>query len=269
MLFFKLNAKNSLMKTKHFISFNKKIKKEKRKFPKNYIGHTSNTFGDKQLKLYKNRLESVRLTWCQQVFEIIKRLNYLNPKINDLGCNYFQFYKEIKINNYKCDYFGYDIDKKFINLGLTKFPELKKKYKLANIENTNLRISDISIIADTLEHTEKPEKIIKNIISSTKKMIILRTFLSSEEKVQIVNNKKDMNVPYLINCFSFNMIIEYFIKNNFYPQIYPDLATNLSKTNKVFPNVQRRFFIIVFTKKNYLLKNFKTKVYKKLFSNKN
>ena len=94
----------------------------------------------------------------------IKYLKILNPKINDLGCNYFQFYKEIKINNYKCDYFGYDIDKKFINLGLTKFPELKKKYKLANIENTNLRMSDISIIADTLEHTEKPEKILKNII---------------------------------------------------------------------------------------------------------
>ncbi len=254
------------MKTKHFISFNKKIKKEKRKFPKNYIGHTSNTFGDKQLKLYKKRLENVRLTWCQQVLEIIKNLNYSNPKINDLGCNYFQFYKEIKISKYRCDYFGYDLDQKFVNLGLAKFPELKKKHKIANIENTSLRKSDISIISDTLEITEKPEKIIKNIILSTKKIVILRTFLSSEEKVQIVNNKKVMNVPYLINCFSFNMIIEYFIKNDFFPQIYPDLATNLSQVNEIFPNVKRRFFIVVFTKKNTLLKNFKTKTYKKLFS---
>tara|TARA_B110000027_G_scaffold70740_1_gene75582 strand:- start:10 stop:777 length:768 start_codon:yes stop_codon:yes gene_type:complete len=255
------------MKTKCFNNFNQKIKKEKKNFPKKYMGHTSNTFGIKQLELYKERLENVRLTWCQQVFEIVKKLNYSNPKINDLGCNYFQFYKEIKINKYLCNYFGYDIDKKFINLGLTKFPELKKKYKLANIENTNLRKSDISIIADTLEHTEKPEKILKNIISSTKKIIILRTFLSSEEKVQMVKNKKILNAPYLINCFSFNMINEYFIKNDFFPQVYPDLATNFSKINNVFPDVQRRFFIVVFTKKNYLLKNFKTKVYKKLFSN--
>ena len=159
------------------------------------------------------------------------------------------------------------MDKKFINLGLTMFPELKRKYKLANIENTNLRKSDISIIADTLEHTEQPERILKNIISSTKKIIILRTFLSSEEKVQIVKNKKILNAPYLINCFSFNMINEYFIKNDFFPQVYPDLATNFSKINNVFPDVQRRFFIVVFTKKNYLFKNFKTKVYKKLFSN--
>ena len=256
------------MKIKSFFSLNKKIKKEKKKFPGEYIGHTSKTFGDKQFKLYKKRLEKVRLTWCQQVFEIIKKLNYSNPKINDLGCNYFQFYKEIKINKYLCDYFGYDIDKNFINLGLTKFPELKKKYKIANIENTNLRRSDISIIADTLEHTEKPEKIIKNIISSTKKIIILRTFLSSEEEVLIVKNKKNLKVPYFINCFSFNMIIEYFIKNDFFPQVYPDLATNFSQINNVFPNVKRRFFIVVFTKKKFLLKNFRTKTYKRLFTNK-
>ena len=73
------------MKIKSFFSLNKKIKKEKKKFPGEYIGHTSKTFGDKQFKLYKKRLEKVRLTWCQQVFEIIKKLNYSNPKINDLG----------------------------------------------------------------------------------------------------------------------------------------------------------------------------------------
>ena len=252
----------------NFILFNQKVKNIKKKIDKKYLGHTSKTFGNKQLVFYKKRLENIRLTWCQQVFEIIKKLNYSNPKINDLGCNYFQFYKEIKINKYDCDYFGYDIDKNFVNLGLSKFPELKKKYKIANIENTNLRKSDISIISDTLEVTEKPEKILKNIISNTKKVIILRTFLSSKEKVEVVKSKKILDVPYFINCFSYNMIVEYFIKNNFFPQIYPDLATNLSQINEVFPNVRRRFFIIVFIKQNYLLKNFKTKIHKKLFSNK-
>ena len=254
------------MNSNSFISFNKKLKNKKKKFPKEYIGLTSKTFGNKQLDFYKKRLENIRLTWCQQVFEIIKKLNYSNPKINDLGCNYFQFYKEIKINGYLCNYFGYDIDKNFINLGLLKFPELKKKYKIANIENTTLRKSDISIISDTLELTENPEKIIKNIILSTKKIIILRTFLSSKETVKVVKNKI-LDVPYFINSFSFNMIIEYFIKNNFFPQIYPDLATNSSQINEIFPNVKRKFYIVVFTKKNYLLKEFKTKIYKKLFSN--
>ena len=254
------------MNSNSFISFNKKLKNKKKKFPKEYIGLTSKTFGNKQLNFYKRRLENIRLTWCQQVFEIIKKLNYSNPKINDLGCNYFQFYKEIKINGYLCNYFGYDIDKNFVNLGLLKFPELKKKYKVANIENTSLRKSDISVISDTLELTENPEKIIKNIILSTKKIIILRTFLSSKERVKVVKNKI-LDVPYFINSFSFNMIIEYFIKNDFFPQIYPDLATNSSQINEIFPNVKRKFYIVVFTKKNYLLKEFKTKIYKKLFSN--
>ena len=113
----------------NFTSFNKKIKNKKKNIYKTYLGHTSNTFGHKQLDFYKKRLETVRLTWCQQVLEIIKKFNFSNPKINDLGCNYFQFYKEIKINKFSCDYFGYDIDKKFVNLGLTKFPELKKNIK--------------------------------------------------------------------------------------------------------------------------------------------
>ena len=250
----------------NFLTFNKKIKIKKKKINRNYIGHTSKTFGNKQIEFYKTRLEKVRLTWCQQVLEIIKQLNLLKPKINDLGCNYFQFYKEIKLNNYQCNYFGYDIDINFVNLGLTKFPELKKKHKIANIENTKLRKTDISIISDTLEVTEKPEKIIKNIILSTKKVVILRTFLSTEEKVQIVKNNKFLNVPYFLNCFSYNMIIDYFIKNNFFPQIYPDLATNLSQVNEIFPNLRRTFYVVVFSKKDFLLKDFKTKTYKKLFS---
>ena len=107
----------------NFSIFNKKVKKLKKKLKKNYFGHTSKTFGDIQVDFYKKRLENVRLTWCQQILEIIKKLKYSNPKINDLGCNYFQFYKEIKINKYVCDYFGYDIDKKFDYNIYNKLPE--------------------------------------------------------------------------------------------------------------------------------------------------
>lgn len=251
----------------NFTSFNKKILNKKKKIKKNYLGHTSKTFGIKQLSFYKYRLQNIRLTWCQQVLEIIEKLNFLNPKINDLGCNYFQLFKEIKYKKFRCDYYGYDIDQNFVNLGLDKYPELKKKHKIINIENAALRNTDISIISDTLEVTEKPEKILKNIVSSTKKVIILRTFLANEERIQLANSKI-LEVPYFINCFSYNMIIEFFIKNNFYPQIYPDLATNSSQLNEIFPGIKRRFFIIVLIKKNFLLKNFKTKIHNKLYVNK-
>ena len=87
--------------------------------------YTSETVGRRILNLYKHRLNNVRLTWCQQVLNILK--NFSIGTINDLGCNYFQLYKEIKIRNLKYNYFGYDIDENFVNLGLKKFPELKKK----------------------------------------------------------------------------------------------------------------------------------------------
>ena len=49
------------------------------------------------------------------------------------------------------------------------FPELKK-HKIANIANINLRKSDISILSDTLELTENPEKIIKIQFQAQKKL---------------------------------------------------------------------------------------------------
>ena len=35
------------MKIKSFLSLNNKIKKEKKKLPREYLGHTSKTFGEK------------------------------------------------------------------------------------------------------------------------------------------------------------------------------------------------------------------------------
>ena len=52
--------------------------------------YTSLSYGKRTTNLYRKRLKSVRLTWCQQVLNILK--NYSIKSINDLGCNYFQLY---------------------------------------------------------------------------------------------------------------------------------------------------------------------------------
>ena len=51
--------------------------------------------GANQLKVYKYRIDNVNLTWVKQVIEILKIFKI--KKINDIGCNYFQFYKGLKI----------------------------------------------------------------------------------------------------------------------------------------------------------------------------
>ena len=87
-----------------------------------------------QIAVYEKRLNTVNLTWCNQVIDFIQ--NYKINSINDIGCNYFQFYKEIKRQNIEnCyDYFGYDIDEHFIKLGLKYFPELDDRFQVSNVE---------------------------------------------------------------------------------------------------------------------------------------
>ena len=79
--------------------------KPKKKF---LYTHNSEKFSRKQFVLYKKRLKSVNLTWCNQVLDFITAKNIKSMK--DIGCNYFQFYKELKLRKLKLKYFGSAIE---------------------------------------------------------------------------------------------------------------------------------------------------------------
>ena len=97
--------------------------------------HTAKTHGLADILLYKKRLEKTRLTWPQQILDLVEPYNI--KKVNDLGCNYFQLYKEMKIRKLRYDYFGYDLEPQFVDIGLKTFVNLKKKHKICNIETFN------------------------------------------------------------------------------------------------------------------------------------
>ncbi len=206
--------------------------------------HTSLTRGKRELSLYKFRLNKVRLEWCKQVLEIIKKFKI--KSLNDLGCNYFQLYKEIKIQNLKYNYFGYDIDKKFVEIGLKKFPELKRKYKICNIERQNLRKVDCTVASAVLEHVDKPNKFLEKILNSTKKIIIIRSqFGANNSKTK---TKLGALKPVNFNQFSFSDFSSKIEKKNFSCFYFLDKATNYSlkfkRINKQ-TNSYRRIFIMV------------------------
>tara|TARA_B100000029_G_C17448955_1_gene914286 strand:+ start:68 stop:820 length:753 start_codon:yes stop_codon:yes gene_type:complete len=219
---------------------------------------TSNTVGLRQITVYENRLNNIRLDWCKQITDIILRYfkNDANICINDLGCNYFQLYKELKFRKLRFNYFGYDIDKKFIAIGLSKFQELHNKFKIINLENKKPRKTDISVLSATLEHSNNPLKLLNNSLETTKKLFLLRTWVGDDSKVELMKNSKFVNHPYFINQFSHKLIMEQFFKHRFIPMFIPDLATSHSKKYEVFKNtgIKRQFFIIVGEKVN---KNFK------------
>jgi len=210
-----------------------------------------NTWGKKQYDIYKHRIQSISLKWCLQIIQILKNQKIFKKKVTlkDLGSNYFQFYKEIKLKklNKNVDYFGYESEKKYVELGLEFFPELKKKYKIGNIENCKLINTDISICSATLEHTLNPGKILDKIIKTTNNIIVIRSFVGDKNLKKIYFTKK--NNGYLIRQFTRKFFTEKFSKSNFKTTFHLDLATN-KRFNFInnSKNFKRKFYIIVAVK---------------------
>ena len=200
------------------------------------IFHSSRTFySNSQAKTYTHRLKNVRLKWCKQVVKIlIKNHNFTkNLKINDIGCNYFQFYKELKLRNLKCDYLGYDHDKRFLDIGLNKFPELKNKFHLADIEKVNqIRNADITVISALLEHLNKPTKVLNLLIQNTKKCLILRTPVSKTSSFNLIEPALEHS-GYLFNVFGKKVLENLFSKNRFAVNFHTDIFTQISSNHFV------------------------------------
>ena len=218
---------------------------------KSSLTHTSKHFSKKQFSLYTKRLNDVNLNWCNQVLDFIEINFSTNVKsIKDIGCNYFQFYKELKLRKLNFKYFGYDIDEKFIKLGLTKFPELKKRYKIGNCENIKLLKTDFSVMSAVLEHSENPIKLLNNVITSTKKIVCVRTFLGIKSHRAIRKKSKNQILPYNCNQFSFKMIEDKLKKHGFKSFIILDKATNNSTKVNLVNKKHKRYLYVVFGIKN-------------------
>ncbi len=227
------------------IKFKRKISKKRK-----YFSHNAKTHGPREIKLYKYRAKNTRLKWCKQ---IISLLNLFKVKtLKDLGCNYFQLYKEIKYQKKKIKYFGYDAERIFIRLGLNFFPELKNSYKIGNVENIKLKTTDVTVISAMLEHSDKPKKILKNAINTTKKILIIRSYFGPINKKTI--HSKGTKNPINFNQFSFKEMQKILEKKGFICNYILDVSTNFSIQSKYLNNLKKspnkRNMFILFALKN-------------------
>jgi 2-polyprenyl-3-methyl-5-hydroxy-6-metoxy-1,4-benzoquinol methylase len=185
-----------------------------------------------QSQNYEYRLNYIRLIWCKQVINILKK-NYkfsTKLKINDIGCGYVPFYKELKLSKLKFNYRGYDINDNALDSAKKKFPELKKKLFLTNLTNcSNIRKADVTIVSSLLEHLDCPIKVLNYLIYKTKKCLILRTPLSNRNLVNVIKIK-NKNKYYFFNTFKKKEIFNVLKIHQFTPIIHKNLSSSLKFT---------------------------------------
>lgn len=201
------------------------------------------------LNLYKTRQQKIYLTWCSQAIRLIQKIFPKNNlSINDIGRNYGQLYKEIIRKNYlnKFKYNGYDYDNTFLKLA-KKYYSKKIILKNLNIENQTPDQTDITVCSALLEHCDNYDNALNNMIISTNKLIIIRTFCSFAQRRHYIRDSRFVSKGYNINIFSYEYIRKRLSEGGFKVSFLTDLATNYSQQKEVFKGsgIFRRIFFIV------------------------
>lgn len=139
--------------------------------------HTQN---DEYLQLIKHRIANIDLTWASQFIDIIKE-KYAktdSPTVKDIGCQSFQFYKQIKKQNLSYQYYGYEIEEKYVTIGLEHFPELKNNVIIGDFLSLNdVKVTDITVCSAIVEHVDSWPLFLCKILDSSRSLSIFRTFL--------------------------------------------------------------------------------------------
>ena len=199
---------------------------------------------DGYLDLCISRARNEYLTWVEQLLDIIEGENYEGGlKINDIGCNVGQFWKGLKKRNLtQLSYYGFDYELIYLNAAEKIFPELLGRLYQRDVTTEPLPNSDITVCSATLEHLPSFEAGLNNIIKSTNKMVLLRTFLGDSQLTSI-NMKEGAQEPYLIRQFSFHEIFSIFYDAGFTVTIVRDRYTD-SMPRYISTGIIRSFFVI-------------------------
>jgi len=182
---------------------------------------------DEYLELSLKRLEgnAFPLVWCVQFADIIREYFPITDSqlsINDIGCNVGHFCRVILDN--PVAYNGFDISETYLNIARRSHPQ----HKFTNIDIANEKPetnADISIMSATLEHITKWEEALKNVLYSTTKLVLLRTFFDNEPAIDMYKKSNAIH-PYLIRKFTFEQVAKCAASIGFSTQFIRDRATD-------------------------------------------
>lgn len=197
------------------------------------------------LELCVERTLGDKFDWVNQFLDI---MGNTVGTINDIGCNVGQFYKALGGNN-KTDYVGYDIEPIYTEKAKELFPG--GRFVVLDINKELPRPADISISSATIEHCE--HSALDNILSTTKKLAIIRTLLGMKHEEDY--NQKKGSEPYIIKQFSFEEIFKTFTRNGFKVRLETDRHTKslpyyIQNEEQLDRGVIRTQYIIIGEKNN-------------------
>ena len=192
-----------------------------------------------------HRAKKTYLVWVEQFLDIISENADMNTtlKLNDIGCNLGQFWKGLKRRDFvNIDYNGFDYEEMYVEEAKNIFPEVSEKFNFLDITKTTPPQCDITVCSATLEHMEYLQPSLENMLESTDKLFLLRTFLG-EIPLKSLRMKKNAKTYYNIHQFSFNEIMLSFEKLGFSSKILRDLYTD-SMPSYIGNGIIRTIYII-------------------------
>lgn len=205
------------------------------------------------LEVSEKRLAEPPLIWVNQFTEIInsKFGTSQEIKVNDIGCNVGHFARNIDKLESNVDYKGIDISDVYLNIAKQKFPELRFENQDFSSKEFNREQfkCDISIVSATLEHIQNYEQFLKNIFSSTQKLVLIRTFLGDESRKDYCQKENALN-PYLIRQFKKNQLVNRGFNKEWTVEFRGDKATQ-SKWKNICAGIKRRQTVIVYQLKMF------------------
>ena len=200
------------------------------------------------LDVSEKRLTEPPLIWVNQFTEIInsKFGTSQKIKINDIGCNVGHFARNINELKSNVDYRGIDISDVYLNIAKQKFPELRFENQDFSSKELNREKfkCDISIISATLEHIQNYKHFLKNIFSSTQKLVLIRTFIGDESRKEYCQKENALK-PYLIRQFKKEQLVNQVFNKEWAVEFHEDKATE-SKWKNICAEIRRRQIVIVY-----------------------
>ena len=176
------------------------------------------------------RLDEPILIWVNQIAKMLPD----NISVNEIGCNVGHFYRGIQNKN--ITYKGYDISKTYLDIATQRFGE---HFHQLDITKQTPETVDVTVVSATLEHLENYDEALRNIFLSTRKRIIIRTFVGHRSKTNY-RLKPESKEPYVIHQFTKKQLNPY----NIPLTIIKDEATESKKYN--VGGIKRRMKILDF-----------------------